>query len=304
MALGAEMNRAALEPRASTERLTSPASALAASASIELGRIDVPELADARALLGPGRRVHVSHLPRQTWEQTFELAAQVARAGFDPVPHVPVRLIGSGLELDMVLRSLRDAGARELLLISGDYPQARGPFSEVRAVLERGRLQALGFARVSFAGHPEGHPAVPADEIRRAQIAKARLAAEQGLEVTLVTQFFFETEPFIEWARDLRFAGVAARLVAGLPGPAGVTQLLKLARHCGVGPSMRALTSRPGNLLRLMTEHRPDALLNGLADAKRGEPALFDGIHLFSFGGLRRTAAWLDEMARDHSAQV
>jgi methylenetetrahydrofolate reductase (NADPH) len=304
MALGAEMNRAALESSAGSDGLPSPVAALAASASIELGRIDLPELADARALLGPGRRVHVSHLPRQTWEQTFELAARVARAGFDPVPHVPVRLIGGEPELDTVLRALRDAGARELLLISGDYLQTRGPFSEVRSVLEKGVLRALGFARVSFAGHPEGHPAVPAAEIRRAQIAKARLAAEQGLEVTLVTQFFFEAEPFIEWARDLRLAGVTARLVAGLPGPAGVAKLLKLARHCGVGPSLRALTSRPGNLLRLMTEHRPDALLNGLADAKRREPSLFDGIHLFSFGGLRRTAAWLDEMARDHSAQV
>jgi methylenetetrahydrofolate reductase (NADPH) len=199
---------------------------------------------------------------------------------------------------------LRDAGARELLLISGDYPQARGPYSEVLAVLERGRLHAHGYARVSFAGHPEGHPAVPAAEIRRAQIRKARMAAEQGLEVTLVTQFFFESGPFIEWARDLRDAGVPARLVAGLPGPAGVAQLLKLARHCGVGPSLRALTARPGNLLRLMTEHRPDDLLGALAGAKLREPSLYDGIHLFSFGGLRRTAAWLDEMARGHSAQV
>lgn len=298
------MSRTALEPESSVDSMSSEVADLAASASIELGHLDLPELSDARELLGPGRRVHVSHLPRQTWEQTFELAAQVARTGFDPVPHVPVRLIGSEPELDKVLRALRDSGARELLLISGDYPQARGPFSEVLAVLERGRLDAHGYSRVSFAGHPEGHPAVPAAEIRRAQIAKARLAAEQGLEVTLVTQFFFESEPFVAWARDLRHAGVTARLVAGLPGPAGVAKLLKLARHCGVGPSLRALTSRPGNLLRLMTEHRPDGLLDALAVAKRREPSLFDGIHLFSFGGLRRTAGWLDERSRGHSAQV
>lgn len=232
------------------------------------------------------------------------MAAQVMRAGFDPVPHVPVRLIESERELDIVLRALRDAGAHELLLISGDYPTPRGPFAEVLSVLQSGRLHAHGYGRISFAGHPEGHPAVSVAEIRRAQIVKARLAAEQGLEVTLVTQFFFEPDPFIDWANDLRAAGVTARLVAGLPGPAGVSQLLKLARHCGVGPSMRALTSRPGKLLRLVTEHRPDDLLSGLAAAKRAEPSLFDGIHLFSFGGLRRTAAWLDEMARGHSAQA
>ena len=41
-----------------------------------------------------------------------------------------------------------------------------------------------------------------------------------GLEITLVTQFFFEAAPFIDWARALRVAGAEARIVAGLPGPA------------------------------------------------------------------------------------
>jgi methylenetetrahydrofolate reductase (NADPH) len=159
--------------------------------------------------------------------------------------------------------------------------------------LKTGRLHSHGYTRVSFAGHPEGHPAVPADHMRRAQIDKAHLAAAQGLEVTLVTQFFFEAEPFLDWVRDLRLNGVTARLVAGLPGPAGVAHLLRLARRCGVGPSIRALISRPGDLMRLMAEHRPDGLLRELAGAKQRQSGLCDGIHVFCFGGLRRTAAWL-----------
>jgi methylenetetrahydrofolate reductase (NADPH) len=235
----------------------------------------------------------VSHLPGQDWQQTWRSCAQVATAGLDPVPHVPVRLLESERRLDEILAAAVGAGARELLLIAGDYPQARGPFSNVLQVLRSGSLQRAGLTRVSLAGHPEGHPVVPATEIRRAEIDKARLAAALGFQVSLLTQFFFAADPFVKWARELREAGVQARLVAGLPGPAGIAKLLRLARHCGVGPSLRALTARPANMLKLVSDHAPDALVQDLAEARRRMPGLFDGIHLFSFGGFQRTASWL-----------
>lgn len=295
------MNTSAPERTRTAQREASVAARLAATASIELGCVHLSELAGAHAGLPTGQRVYVSHLPRQTWQETIEATTRIGRAGLEPVPHVPIRLVESEGELDAVLGALRAANARELLLISGDYRQARGPFSDVLTVLKSGRLAAHGYSRVSLAGHPEGHPSVPRGEIRDAQIEKTRCALHQGLEVTLVTQFFFEAKPFLEWARDLRNAGVTARLVAGLPGPAGVAQLLKLARHCGVGPSLRALTSRPASLLRLATDHQPDELLHALAHTLRNEPGLFDGLHLFSFGGLRRTMTWLNEKIALHT---
>jgi methylenetetrahydrofolate reductase (NADPH) len=250
-------------------------------------------------LLRCGQRLFVSYLPGQTWEQTMRTCAQVHAAGLEPVPHIPVRLLESDSRLDEVLGAASRAGARELLLISGDFPEACGPYSNVLQVLESERLQKHGFSRISLAGHPEGHPVVSARDIRRAEIDKARLAAARGFEVSLITQFFFEAEPFVRWAGELRDAGIEARLIAGLPGPAGLTKLLRLARHCGIGPSIRALTSRPGAMLRLLADHRPDDLSLELADARCRQPGLFDGIHLFSFGGLVRTAGWLHEQTAD-----
>ena len=138
---------------------------------------------------------------------------------------------------------IRDAGASELLLIAGDYARPEGPYiagsgSHAKRQAAETRIHA------SLGRGPPGRPSqvCPTDEIRRAQLEKARQGAAAGLEITLVTQFFFEAAPFIDWARDLRLAGVDARIVAGLPGPAKITRLLQLARHCGVGPSIRALS--------------------------------------------------------------
>lgn len=266
---------------------------LAREASLELNHLEAHELRGGRAQLHAGQRVYVSHLPRQTWEQTVKSCAEVAAVGLDPVPHIPVRRLKSPRQLDEVLAATRESGARELLLIAGDRADAEGPYSSVLEVLRTGRIQHHGFTRLSVAGHPEGHPAVPAEQMREAEIAKARWGACAGLEVTLVTQFFFESGPFIRWAGELREQGVTARLLAGLPGPATVARLLGLARHCGVGASIRALSARPGAMFRLATEERPDALLQELGAERQRRPELFDGIHLFSFGGFRHTAAWL-----------
>ena len=270
---------------------------LAREASIEVSCIEAAEIHAGRDFLPPGQKVYVSHLPRQTWAQTRDTCARVADAGFDPVPHLPIRLVASERAMDEILAALRDAGAAELLLISGDYASSLGPYSQVLDVMRTGKLQAHGFTRVSVAGHPEGHPGVPSDEIRRAQIAKSAWGAAAGLRVTLVTQFFFEAAPFLDWARDLRRSGVSARIVAGIAGPASIRKLLGLAKHCGVGPSMRALTARSGAMLKLFSDRSPDLLTQELSREMHREPTVLDGIHLYSFGGFLRTAAWLQQAA-------
>lgn len=266
---------------------------LARGASIELSSLEFGEFKAARELLRQGQRIYVSHLPRQTWERTLEICTAVAAAGCDPVPHIPVRLLIDEQQLARILRCAFDAGVREPLLLAGDYPKASGPYADVMTVLRSGLVEASGFKRVSFAGHPEGHPVASSREIQQAQVDKWRLATQQGMAVTFVTQFFFAAKPFSQWASELRSQGIQARLIAGLAGPAGITRLLGLARRCGVGPSIRALAARPASMFSLMTDHDPDALLRDLAGEAQRCAGLFDGIHLFSFGGFLRTASWL-----------
>ena len=271
---------------------------LARECSLELNVHDVQQLEASQALLPEGKRLYVSFLPKQTWQQTLDACREARHAGFDPVPHVPVRLLESERALDDFLASaVRDADVREVLLIAGDYAQAIGPYSTVPEVLQTGRLTAHGLRRVSVAGHPEGHPKVSREAMRRVERQKCNLASQASLEITFVTQFFFEAQPFIDWSRELREGGVQARLVAGLAGPASVARLFRLAIRCGVGPSIRALGARPTSVAQLMGDHGPAVVMRQLARARCESPNRFDGVHLFCFGGFLRTCEWVKRVA-------
>ena len=272
---------------------------LACGASIEMNVQDVRDLDASRAWLADGQTLYVSHLPRQTWMQTAAACHAIRDAGLRAVPHVPVRLIDGASTLDRMLAELIGrARVDEILLIAGDYAGVAGPYSCVADVLATGALTHHGLTRISFAGHPEGHPRVPLAEIRRAEREKAALAAAAGLEVTFLTQFFFEAAPFLDWSAELRAHGVRGRIVAGLCAPAPLATLFRYAVRCGVGPSIRALGARPSSMLKLARPYAPDAVLHALAQARAHRAAAFDGVHWFCFGGFLKTCEWVDALAK------
>lgn len=280
------------------QELAATIAQLAREASIEITVHDIVHLEECRGVLPPGKTLFVSHLPQQQWHETEAACCTVRAAGFRPVPHVPVRLLPDAATVDRVLGGYVDAAqVDEVLLISGDYRQALGPYTEVLQVMRSGVLQRHGMRRVTVAGHPEGHPSVSPADIRRAELDKARMAQQAGLELTLLTQFFFEQTPFLDWVRELRSAGVQARLVGGLAGPTKLSSLIKFALRCGAGASMRVLTARPAAFTKLLGDHGPEGVLRGLAQAQCEKSSDFAGVHLFCFGGFVRTCRWLQAIA-------
>lgn len=271
---------------------------LARDASIEINVQDTKHLEASRALLTPGKKIYVSHLPKQSWQQSEAACVAVREAGFEPVPHVPVRLLADAAALRNLLSALaRSAQVEEVLLIAGDYAKAAGPYSTVAQVLRGAELETTGLRRVSLAGHPEGHPKVMLGEIRAAEREKAQLAAHAGLEASLLTQFFFEPQPFLQWVSELRANGVRTRIVAGLAGPARLATLFKFALRCGTGPSIRALGTHSNSFVKLIGDHGPEALVRTLARAQASGESDFAGIHLFCFGGYLHTCEWLHGVA-------
>lgn len=267
---------------------------LAASASVELTWHDTAKLASCRSTLPPRTRVFVSFVPGQTWSQTLDACIEVRRAGFDPVPHIPARELASEGALENIASQLRLRPAvRQVLLIAGDRVSPAGPFASSLDALRSGALQRNGIIDIAVAAHPEGHPRIADAELRRAEKEKAELARASGLRLTYVTQFFFEADPFLAWARQMRAEGIDAPLAAGIAGPASVATLAKFALRCGVGASMRAIGARPGLATQLVGERDPGRLMRDVAQATLAGNLGAVGLHFYSFGGLERTCAWL-----------
>jgi methylenetetrahydrofolate reductase (NADPH) len=263
---------------------------LTRAASLEMSVLDIPALTGCRALIPDGTKMYVSHLPGQAWAATLSACIAARAAGCDVVPHVPVRCIVDRMSLVRFLKNcVAEANVRDALVVAGDYPISAGPYATTMDVLRSGILEECGLRRISVAGHPEGHPKIEEAELRRAESEKIHFALDRGVQLTFLTQFFFEADPFIDWRRRLPIDD-RVRVVAGLAGPATLSTLLRFALKCGVGPSLRALGARPGSLLQLLGDRGPESLVLAIA---RLPDDIKCGMHLFSFGGLARTCAWL-----------
>jgi len=173
-------------------------------------------------------------------------------------------------------------------VIAGDSDRASGPFDSSLALLETGLFQHHGVVRIGVAGYPEGHPKIAATALETALAAKKSLARRLGLDLQVVTQFCFESEPVLVCAAQMRGHGLPVRV--GLSGPASLPRLLRFAMLCGIGNSVRALKARPQAITRLLVEAGPEAVVRDIA--RRSDPPIA-GVHFFSFGGLIRTARWL-----------
>ena len=268
------------------------AAELIAGCSIEISPRDEFAGDALRKLIDPGTTVFVNHPPSVTHHDIIAACARLKRAGYVPVPHVAVRRLASFAEANDVLRrASAEAGVERILLIAGDDSPA-GPFRASLDLLATGVVERQNISHVAFAGYPEGHPAIDASTLDAALQAKVALARQRGLNVSLVTQFGFEAEPILGWIASLRARGIMCPVRDGIAGPASVATLARFAVRCGIGASLRALARGHTAFARIMVEAGPDALIAELVNGE-GTTASIDGLHVFTFGGVRRTAEWI-----------
>jgi len=268
-------------------------SSLLAGFSIEMTAKDVSALEEASPLLPPETKIPVAFLPGETMEQRVFAAKRVRELGFIPIPHISARRITSLLELEQFLAALQSqAQIDHAFVVAGDPPKPMGPFDDALALIRTGLLARYGVRRVGISGYPEGHPEIGNDKLWRAKRDKTEALLQEGHDFAIVTQFGFDAKPLLRWIEQLRAEGITALVRAGVPGPATVGTLLKFAARCGVGASTRVLTRYGMSLGKLFATAGPDRLLADIAaglDPARHGAVL---IHLYPFGGLRRTAEW------------
>ena len=260
-------------------------------ASFEATRLMPGDIEALRASIAPKTPIYISAVPSRPRDAQIDIAARLAAAGFEPVPHIAVRSFASGAELDRHLSRLNnDAGVRRLLVIGGDIAAPAGPFFAAVEVIESGLLQGRGIVEIGIAAYPEGHPRLGATELDRALAAKVEAAAETGLAVHIVTQFGFSARTILDWIARLRDQGIDLPVRIGLAGPTTLSGLVRYARICGVTASAQGLMRHTGLARQLFGMVTPDTVVRALAEqvADLGEVAP----HVFSFGGLAAACRW------------
>jgi methylenetetrahydrofolate reductase (NADPH) len=252
------------------------------------------QLQELRDNFRPGTDVTITFLPGDDYRHNVETAVALRRAGFNPVPHIAAREMPSRQALDDFLSRARGgADVTRILLIAGDVAAAKGPYRSSLDVCASGLIEGRGIARLSVAGHPEGHPYLTAAAASKGFEAWRDWGQQAKIQVDIVTQFCFESAPILGWIGELDARGVNLPVIVGLAGPASPATLMKFALRCGVGNSMRSLRGQIGRFGRLLTETGPDDVVRGLQSAPATATASIAGFHLFPFGGLRRAANWL-----------
>lgn len=264
--------------------------------SLGAGGKDVGDLERARAVIPPGTRVHMGFLDSEDLQTRLATARAVRGLGFAPVPLIAARRLESEAMLRAYLAGLRAAGASESVqVVAGDPAQPRGPYADSASVIDSGLLEEYGVRQVSLAGHPGGHPVVADDVLWSALAGKTAALARRGLAGGVSTQFGFDPDVVLAWLAELRTRGISGPVRVGVPGPAGVRRLRAYASRCGVSVSEGVARNYGFSVTDPSGTAAPDGFIRALAsgyDARRhGEVKL----HLFPFGGIAATAAWLSE---------
>ena len=271
----------------------------AANWSIEVTPTGATKIESFRDCLAPGTTVNVTFLPGSDPRDTIAVAERLHNDGMRPVPHLAARSLRNADQLDELLTAFTTrCGVEEVLCIGGGVDSPVGDFAATIEVLESGLIQKHGIRHIGVAGHPEGSPDISDDEVATALAAKNELAARDGLDLYIETQFCFEADIVLDWERRVRAGGNRLPIRIGIPGPATIKTLFRFAQISGIGPSMRFISKQARNVAKLMTVQSPHLLIAGLAEGMAADrDCLIRHFHYYPFGGFARTAAYAGAIA-------
>ena len=267
--------------------------------SIEVTPTGATKIESFRDCLAPGTSVNVTFLPGSDPRDTIAVAERLHNDGMRPVPHLAARSLQNADQLEELLSAFTSrCGVEEVLCIGGGVDSPVGDFTATMEVLETGIIQKHGIRQIGVAGHPEGSPDISDDEVAEALAAKNDLAARDGLDLYIETQFCFEADIVLDWEKRVRAAGNRLPIRIGIPGPATIKTLFRFAQISGIGPSMRFVAKQAKNVAKLMTVQSPHLLIAGLAEGMAADKdCLIRHFHYYPFGGFARTAAYAEAIA-------
>jgi len=229
--------------------------------------------------------VYITMIPGVDCRNTIEAANVIQAEGKQAIPHIAARSFSGPEVLGKCLSGLQDAGIKRVLLIGGGVPEPAGKYASVMDLLKTGLFAEYGINSFDFAGHPEGNPDDPKSEYH--MLEKLQWTKEREFSSRIVTQWSLDAKKTNNWISDLREKGVSNPIHIGVPGPSTVKSLMRFAKVCGVKASTQVLRKQGLNISKLMFVNKPDKIISELSG--------YDQLHLYPFGGIAKSAAWLIE---------
>nr|WP_258954296.1 methylenetetrahydrofolate reductase [Stenotrophomonas indicatrix] len=254
----------------------------------------MPALRAEADRIARGTAISIPYLPSEDDAARLAAARRVRELGFEPMPHLSARRIGSRAALEhFVERAVIDAGIERCLVIAGDLATPAGPFADSTSIIESGILERAGIKVVGVGGHPQAHPVMTSAERWRVLENKCQRIEERGMAPLIITQFAFDADIVLAWLNELRARGITHPVLVGVPGPASIARLVRYAAMCGVAASTSMLSRYGISIGRLLGRAGPDVfvdrLVEGLTEAL-GQVSP----HLFPFGGIAPTMEWVE----------
>ena len=217
------------------------------------------------------KNVYITLLPGEDFRQVVNKAKELTNLGFNPVPHFPARSIKNLNNLKDYVKRCKDDGVKQALVIGGSA-QPIGDFHCSLQLLETGLFE--GF-RIGIAGHPDGSPDISDSDLEKAMRNKKPYADY------IVTQWLMEPEPIIKFVSKQTIP-----VHVGITGPMKISSLLKFANTVGAKNSINFIKSNLGKTFDLLRPKDPNDLIEKVK-------SVTNNFHIYTFGGLKETSAWL-----------
>ena len=266
------------------------------AASIEISPKHALEMSDLGEFIPAHTRVYITDLATHDSAAMARACQNLIEQNLVAVPHIAARRLINGADLADRVKRYSAVGVDDVLVIGGSPDRIAGDMNSTMEVLATGILDANGITSIGVAGHPEGSPDF-SDEVALAALRlKKQFAERSDAKLRIVTQFGFDPQIFINWADGLSEHGIDLPVHLGVAGPAKITTLIKYAAMCGVGNSLNFLKRRASVLTALATSHSPEAMVGPIeAHVLSGQRTAIRAIHAFPFGGMKKTAEWLQQ---------
>ena len=237
--------------------------------------------------------VYITYLPDATEKDILETVEFVSNQNLVPITHLPARTMKDLEHVSSFLKELRKRTDSKKILVIGGGGNQNGSISSSLEILESDLLHDNDFTEIGVAGHPEGSPDINQETINDFLNKKYDLSQNKNLNIELVTQFFFNAAPFIDWCQDLKDKNINFPVRVGFPGPASFKTLLNFGIMSGVGNSINFLKKNSSKVTDLLTKTSNDDMLIELANFAQDENSL-KSFHCFPFGGFEKTCLWLN----------